>query len=155
VVVFVFGDFLAQGFGGAFHLFRIHGYTGQFLQQFTALLKADHGPDGARHACECGREGSVLDAQMSIAGKGTVAASRAVIIRTLQPQRTEHAVKLLTPASEKMCLPTTAAGNTRAHFIGGVGIDSLFNRAGSEPQRALAQGHLQSLEIQLRDSFPT
>jgi hypothetical protein len=72
----------------------------------------------------------VLHAQMSIAGKGTVAASRAVIISTLQPQRTKHAVELLDPASHKMCLPTTTAGNTGAHFVGGVGMESLFNRDG-------------------------
>ena len=60
VTALVFGDFLAQSFGGAFHLLGIHHHPDEFLQQLAAFLKTDHGADRAGHARECRRQRGVL-----------------------------------------------------------------------------------------------
>ena len=40
-------------------------------------------------------------------------------------------------------------------FIGKVGVETLLNGVGREPQCTLAQNDFQGLEIQLREGFPT
>jgi hypothetical protein len=40
-------------------------------------------------------------------------------------------------------------------FIGKVGVETLRNGVGREPQSTLAQSDFQGLEIQLRESFST
>jgi hypothetical protein len=112
VVALVFGDFLAQGLCRTFYLLGIDSHTGQFLQEFTAFLKTNQGADGTDHARERGRQGGVLDSQMSIAGKVAVTASGTVIVGTLQPQRTEHTVELLAATSGKMRFTATTARDT-------------------------------------------
>jgi len=78
-----------------------------------------------------------------------VTAGETVIVGPLQAQPPEHTVELFAPASGKLRFPATAARNTRTHLIRGVGIEPLFQGARRKPQRALAQGHFQGLEIQL------
>jgi len=56
-------------------------------------------------------------------------------------------VDLFASASGELRFPAAPARDTRTHFIRGVGIEPLFNGARRKPQRALAQGHFQGLEI--------
>ena len=78
-----------------------------------------------------------------------------VIVGTLQAQRPEHTVELFASASGKLRFPATPARHTRTHLIRGVGIEPLFQGARRKPQRALAQGHFQGLEIDLGDGPAT
>jgi hypothetical protein len=42
-----------------------------------------------------------------------------------------------------------------AGFIGKIGVNTLLNSVGREPQSTLAQSDFQGFEIQLGEGFPT
>ena len=71
-----------------------------------------------------------------------------MIVRALQTQGTEHAVKVFAATPGVARLTPTRARQTRPGVIGGVGIESLFDGAGGQLQGLLAHGHLQRLHIQ-------
>jgi|SRR5579864_2526232 len=86
---------------------------------------------------------------MSIAGTEAVTASGTVIVSTLEPQRAEHAVELLAPASAKMRFTPARAREPGTHLIGGVGIEPWFDRSSGQLQNLLPNGEFQGLQIQL------
>jgi hypothetical protein len=155
VQVFIFSDFFSQSFCGSLHLLGIHRHTRQFLQQLTPFLKAGHGPHGTDHACECRRQGGVFYAQVLIARTEPVAALGAMVVGPLQLQRAQHADDVLGPACDVARFLSTRTTQTCTGFIGKVGIETLLNSVGREPQGTLAQRDFQGLEIQLREGFPT
>jgi glycyl-tRNA synthetase beta subunit len=84
-----------------------------------------------------------------------VAARRAVIVGAFQSQGAQHAYEVLGPACDITRFNPTKTTKACTGFIGKVGVETLLNGVGREPQSTLAQSDFQSLEIQLREGFPT
>jgi hypothetical protein len=76
-----------------------------------------------------------------------------MIVRALQMQGAQHAVKAFTATPGVARLPPTTAGQARPGVIGGVGIESRFDGAGGQLQRLLAHGHFQRLQVQFVDGL--
>ena len=152
-MAFVFGDLFSERFCGSFHLLGIQRHTGQFGQQFTAFLEADHRTDRAHHAREGGRQGSVFYLQMRVARTVTLATGGAVIVGAFESQGAQHTDDVLGAARDiTRSVPTRTTKCTR--FIGKIGVETLLNGVGREPQSPLAQSDFQGLEIQLREGLP-
>jgi len=92
---------------------------------------------------------------MLIAGTATVAAPGAMIVGALQSQRAEYTLHLLGPAADIAHFAPTRTPKASRRFIGEVCVETLLNGVGREPQSTLTQSDFQSLEIQLREGFPT
>jgi len=76
-----------------------------------------------------------------------------MIVRALQMQGAQGAVKALPAAPGVASLTPTTTRQTRPGVIGGVSIEPLFDGAGGQLQSLLAYGHLQRLQVQLVDSL--
>ena len=76
-----------------------------------------------------------------------------MIIRALQMQGTQHAVKAFGAAPGVASLTPTTARQVRPGVIGGVGIEPLFDGAGRQLQSLLAHRHFQRLQIQAVDGL--
>jgi hypothetical protein len=84
-----------------------------------------------------------------------VAAPGAMIVGTLQSQRAQDAYEVLGPACHIARFLPARTTKACTGFIGKIGVETLLHSVGREPQSTLAQSHFQSLEIQLREGFPT
>jgi hypothetical protein len=155
VQAFIFRELFSWSFCGSFDLLGIHRHARQFLQLLTAFLKADHGPHGANHACECRRLGGVFCPHMLITRIEAVAARGAMIVGRLQSQRAQYAYEVPGPACDIARFLPTRTTKACTGFIGKIGVETLLNSVGREPQSTLAQSAFQSVEIQLREGFPT
>lgn len=58
------------------------------------------------------------------------------------------------PRHRRRFLPTSTT-KACTGFIGKVGVETLCNGVGREPQSTVAQSDFQGFEIQLREGFPT
>jgi hypothetical protein len=77
-----------------------------------------------------------------------------MIVGAFQSQRAQHAYEVLGPACDiARCVSTRTTKCIR--FVGEIGVETLLNGVGREPQDTLAQSDFQGLEIQLREGFPT
>jgi len=77
-----------------------------------------------------------------------------MIVGAFESQGAKHTDDVLGPACDiTRCVSTRTMKCTR--FIGKIGVETLLNGVGREPQGALAQSDFQGLEIQLREGFPT
>jgi hypothetical protein len=84
-----------------------------------------------------------------------VSAPGAVIVGAFQSQGTQHAYEVLGSACDITRFLPTSTTQVGTGFIGKVGVETLLNGVGREPQRTLAQSDFQGLEIQVREGFPT
>ena len=84
-----------------------------------------------------------------------MAAPGAMIVSTFQSQRAQHTDDVLGPACHITRLLPTRATKVCTGFIGNVGVETLLNGVGREPQSTLAQSDFQGLEIQFCEGFPT
>jgi len=74
-----------------------------------------------------------------------------MIVRALQMEGAQRAVKAFRAAAGVARLTPTRPRQARPGVIGGVGIESLFDGAGGQLQGLLAHGHFQRLQVQLVD----
>jgi hypothetical protein len=84
-----------------------------------------------------------------------VAAPGAMLVGAFQWQGTQHTYHVLGPACDVTRFIPTSTTKVCTGFIGKVGVETLRNGVGREPQSTLAQSDFQSLEIQLREGLPT
>jgi hypothetical protein len=84
-----------------------------------------------------------------------VAAPGAMIVGTFQSQRAQYAYEVLGPACDIARFLSTRTTKACTGLIGKIGVETLLHRVGRQPQSTLAQSDFQSLEIQLREGFPT
>ena len=77
-----------------------------------------------------------------------------MIVRTLQIQGAQRAVKAFRAAPGVARLTPTTARQARPGVIGGVRIEPLFDGAGGQLQSLLAHRHFQRLQIQAVDGLP-
>jgi len=78
-----------------------------------------------------------------------------MIVGTFQSQGAQHAYEVLGPACDIARFLPTRTTKACTGFIGKVGVETLLNSVGREPQSSLPQSNFQGLEIQLREGFPT
>ena len=74
-----------------------------------------------------------------------------MIVRALQMEGAQHAVKAFAATPGVARLTPTTARQARPGVIGGVGIESRHDGAGGQLQRLLAHGHFQRLQIEFVD----
>jgi len=83
-----------------------------------------------------------------------LATGGAMIVGAFKSQGAKHTDDVLGPARDiTRAVPSRTTKCTR--FIGEIGVETLLNGAGREPQSTLAQSDFQGLEIQLREGLPT
>jgi hypothetical protein len=84
-----------------------------------------------------------------------VAAPAAMIVGAFELQGAQHTYDALGPACDITRFLSTRTTKACTDFIGKVGVETLLNGVGREPQSTLAQSDFQGFEIQLREGFPT
>ena len=84
-----------------------------------------------------------------------MAALGAMIVGALESQGAQHTYDVLGPACDIARFLSTRTTKACTGLIGKIGVETLLHRVGRQPQSTLAQSDFQSLEIQLREGFPT
>jgi hypothetical protein len=90
-----------------------------------------------------------------IARTEAVAALGAMIVGALESQGAQHTYDVLGPACDIARFLPTRTTKACTGFIRNIGVETLLNSVGREPQTTLPQSDFQGLEIQLREGFPT
>jgi hypothetical protein len=91
--------------------------------------------------------------QMTVARAEPALALGAVIIRPLQEQRPQHALKRLAVATMILRWLSAGASQFWAGVIAGIGIQPLFQRSRRQTQSLPSCGHFDSFEIQILDGL--
>jgi hypothetical protein len=77
-----------------------------------------------------------------------------VIVGAFQSQGAQHACEILGPACDITRFLPARTAKACTDFIAKVGVETLLNGVGREPQSTLAQSDFQGFEVQLREGFP-
>ena len=88
---------------------------------------------------------------MTVARTKPALAWGAVIIRPLQKQRPQHALKGLPVATMILGWSSAGARQFGTGVIAGIGIQPLFERSCGQTQRLAPSSHLDGFEIQVLD----
>src|ERR1700747_473983 len=92
----------------------------------------------SRNAREGGRQGSVFYLQIRVARTITLATGGAMIVGAVESQRAQHTDHVLGSARDITRLVPARTKNC-PHFTGKIGVETLLNGVGREPQSTLAQ----------------
>lgn len=105
------GGLRPGGLGGTFDAFGAQGDPGQVLDQGRGLGERHRGAGGGDHRPQPARKGCSANIEFDIAGHHPCPARRAVVVRPLHPDRTEHGVDGLgTVGDEVGHMPGPARG---------------------------------------------
>ncbi|MCZ2073994.1 MAG: hypothetical protein LC130_03205 [Bryobacterales bacterium] len=153
-MLFLFGNFDAERFGGTLDMVGIDLHTRQLCQQLAAFLEAHQGSHGGDHPRHGRRQGGVLQAQLAIAWAEPLPTCSTVEVGAPQPQRPEHAhERFLPPACVAGQLPalTPRLGQLG---VGMIGIQALLDGAAGQVQRLPSHRVFKRLQIQLIEAWP-
>ena len=143
----ILGDGFPEGFGLSFHQLGLDVETGQRGQQFAALGEADSRRDEAGHAERGGRQGGGVEPESAVAGSEALGAVFAVIPGAGESQGAEGGGEGLGPAAGVAGLGPTTTDNT-PRLVRVIGVEALGNGVPHDPERHLAGGGLDRLEVE-------
>ena len=147
-VVFVGRDLAAERLRGALRLLGVDVHPRQVVEQRAGLRKARPSRRQTGHADHAGRQRGTLDAEGAVARVEAGAAVRAVVVRPLEVQRTEHRRHLLAPSARASRAAAAAvARQPRPRAVTVVGVQPPLHQPRRQIQRPPPHHRLQRLEV--------
>ncbi len=123
------GHLAPQRFGRTLDVLRIHGDSGQLVQQVAAFRKAAHRGDTPHHARHRRRERRRLDPQGVVSRTEASLARGAVVVGARKGDGAKHGGQRLGSSTRIASELVARAGPPRPHMVGGIGIEPLLDHS--------------------------